>query len=397
MYAPFSIKFYLRVQNELGPKFKIYCRVILNRKKSEFATNLKVEEKYWYADSETTRFSYMNEEIADLRMKLYKIKRSLEDEEKLYHPRDIIDVLKNRKKENHYILAYFGKYIKRITVREEHSQSTLKHYRLAFKYLEKFINEQLLRDDVMIRELNYDMLNEYDYYLKVVVLDKQKNNLGRNHINKQHSILRTVLKHCMKEGIIEVNPYNHMQLKDTKVKREALTVSELTLLENDPLDGSPQLDLVRDIFLFSAYTSLRFGDAMALKLEDIEDWDTSTPFIKITFEKTDETIAIPLISKAIEIIKKYDDNAARVVLGHILPRLSNSKVNLYLKDIAVKLGIKKRLIHHLARHTFATNALNLGIPKEVVQSVLGHTDMKTTDIYAKMSIAKKSEEMKKLE
>ncbi|MBT3935319.1 MAG: hypothetical protein HOF35_13760, partial [Bacteroidetes bacterium] len=308
----------MRVQNEVGPKYKIYCRVLLNRKKAEFATNLKVEEKYWSAPTETTRFSYLNEELADLRMKLYKIKRTLEDEEKLTHPRDLVDVLKNRKQENHYILSYFEKYTKRITAKDEHSHSTLKHYRLAFKYIKKFINEQLLRDDVMIREINYDMLNEYDYFLKVIVVDKHNNNLGRNHINKQHSILRTVLKLCIKEAIIEVNPYNHLQLKDTKVKREALTVSELTLLENDPLDGSPQLDLVRDIFLFSAYTSLRFGDAMALKFEDIQDWDTSTPFIKITFEKTDETIAIPLISKAIKLIKKYQDNAARVVFGYIL-------------------------------------------------------------------------------
>jgi integrase/recombinase XerD len=398
MYLPFSVKFYLRDLRAVegpGSKHKVYCRLILDRRKSEFATNIVLGPKHWDADRETTRFSYLNEEIADLRAKLFRIKRTLEENNKLTHPRDIIDVLKERNSEKHFINDFFDKHLQKIIDMGEHSASTIKHYKLALKYWKKFVSTKLQKDDLLLREINYEIIEDYDYFLKVTVKDKHDNNLGRNHINKQHSILRTVLKQCMKEGLLNGNPYHEFMLKDTRVVRHALTEEELKRIENDPLQGNMQLDLARDIFLFSVYTSLRYGDAMDLSMKNIEDANTDEPYLKVIMEKTEKDIFIPLIPKARALIKKYEKDGARLVKNYILPRMSNARVNIILKDIAMFTNINKNISHHIARHTFATHGLNLGIPKEVISEILGHTSLKTTDIYAKMSVARKKEEMKR--
>ena len=108
---------------------------------------------------------------------------------------------------------------------------------------------------------------------------------------------------------------------------------------------------------------------------------------------------IPLISEAQTIIEKYTEHPDREVLNFVLPRISNQKVNAYLKTLSDLVGIKKTITHHVARHTFATQALNRGIPIEVVQKLMGHTDIQTTQIYAKMltsTIVKEMEKMGKI-
>ena len=95
-------------------------------------------------------------------------------------------------------------------------------------------------------------------------------------------------------------------------------------------------------------------------------------------------VRIPLLKEALEIIEKYKNDPAREVFGFILPRYTNQKINAYLKVIADICDIKKPVTHHVARHSFATIALNRNLPMEVVQKLLGHQNLRTTQIYAKM-------------
>jgi site-specific recombinase XerD len=113
-------------------------------------------------------------------------------------------------------------------------------------------------------------------------------------------------------------------------------------------------------------------------------------------EKTNDYVQIPLITEAMEIIEKYNTHPDREVLNFVLPRIKNQKINFHLKTIGDTIGIHKTITHHVARHTFATRALNRGIPIEVVQKLLGHTDLKTTQIYAKMLTSTIVKEMEKM-
>lgn len=114
-------------------------------------------------------------------------------------------------------------------------------------------------------------------------------------------------------------------------------------------------------------------------------------------KKTDTLSRIPLLPSALEIMERYYENPQCQCDDKVLPVLSNQKVNAYLKEIADLSGITKVLTFHIARHTFATTVtLNNGVPIESVAKMMGHTSIKTTQIYAKVMDHKISEDMSML-
>ena len=173
-----------------------------------------------------------------------------------------------------------------------------------------------------------------------------------------------------------------MYHKVSPTHRDFLTIEELEKLKSFNLENY-SFEKVRDIFLFSCYTGLRFSDALDLSMEQIRS-NENTSFIYREQIKTGESINIPLVPEAMQIIEKYNDNENRVVKNKVLPHISNQNFNLYLKSIAGIVGLNKKLTHHVARHTFATFLLNKSVSLEVVSSLLGHTNIRTTQVYAKM-------------
>jgi site-specific recombinase XerD len=121
-------------------------------------------------------------------------------------------------------------------------------------------------------------------------------------------------------------------------------------------------------------------------------------WIHYSREKTTKSIKIPLLPKALEIIEKYKNNHKAISQGSVFPRISNQKLNSYLKEIADVCGITKNLTFHIARHTFATTVtLSNGVPIETVSKLLGHSKITTNQIYAKVIERKVSDDMQKLE
>ena len=106
---------------------------------------------------------------------------------------------------------------------------------------------------------------------------------------------------------------------------------------------------------------------------------------------------IPLLSKAFDIIKNFREDKRCEVYGTLFPKISNQKVNAYLKEIAIAAGIKKNLTFHMARHTFATTVtMTNGVPIETISKMLGHRKLSTTQIYAKVIEQKVCEDMERL-
>ncbi|MBK7816313.1 MAG: integrase catalytic domain-containing protein [Sphingobacteriaceae bacterium] len=168
------------------------------------------------------------------------------------------------------------------------------------------------------------------------------------------------------ENIISRNPYSRFKLKYTASTRTFLTAPELQKIESSDLGGNISLDRVRDKFLFSVYTGLRFKDADNLKEENIE-FDGKKYWVVIVQNKTKEYLRVPLLNKAKEVYDKYEDE--REITGYVLQRMSNQKINSFLKVIAKHAGITKPLTHHVARHTAATTIfLSNGVPWKLLVS-----------------------------
>ncbi len=173
---------------------------------------------------------------------------------------------------------------------------------------------------------------------------------------------------------IQRNPYKVVSVTRGKCKeREPLLESELQKMRNIKLDT--KLDRVRDLFIFSAYTGLAFCDVQAFEFEKMTVREGDMTFIDGSRIKTATKFFTPILSPAMDVLVKYDYN---------LPKISNQKANDYLHLIQQLLGIKKNLTFHVARHSFATLALAHDVPIENVARMLGHEDIRTTQIYAKV-------------
>lgn len=240
--------------------------------------------------------------------------------------------------------------------------TTYAKYRLATQWYTKHFDCSIAIDSLKVGDLHAlrgELLKEY----------KQQT------VNSYLSRLRSVYIWASNNGKCTTNPFAQFKLVKPKNDITYLTLNELKILEDKVLH-TDRLDNVRDLFLFQCYTALSYSDMAQLTEADIQYDNQNRPYIQKQRQKTSVTYTIPLLPKAIAILAKYD---------YKLPCLSNQKYNSYLKEIADLCGITKNLHTHLGRHTFATVALNAGIPIEIVSKVLGHSSIKMTQTcYAKL-------------
>jgi len=261
---------------------------------------------------------------------------------------------------------------------------TSKNHVAAFiKYLYKV-------EDLELEKIDYKFLSDYEHYFKTV--RKCNHNTTMKYIKNLGKVIRLGLA----EGYMTKNPFDKFKLTYKTVQRDILTIEEVEKLVKMKISDE-RLDRVRDLFVFCIYTGLAFVDVTNLKMEHLVNTNDGTTWIKNSRCKTSVSFLVPLLPIPQRLVQKYDSFIKRSIDGSVMPTLSNQKYNSYLKELATRSKISKNLTSHLARHTFATTiTLNEGVPLEVVSKMLGHSDTKTTQIYAKIQEKAIMNGMKKL-
>lgn len=194
-------------------------------------------------------------------------------------------------------------------------------------------------------------------------------------IRNYHKVLMIYCKRAKFDAIIEDNPYDHVKIERGKSKERRPLTEDEVLKIREWRASSPMLDKARDLFIFSCYTGLAYADVQAFSWADHVTQVDAKYYIDGSRVKTGERFFTPILAPAIEILEKWD---------YKLPRLTNVKMNYALHEVEAILGIQKPLTSHVARHTFATLMLSKNVPIAVVQRLLGHADIATTQIYAKI-------------
>lgn len=268
------------------------------------------------------------------------------------------------------------------------SKRTLDKYILVRNRLQDYIASQLGVKDISLEEVTPKFLSNFDNYLRV------EYNMANNHAMKIRQKLRTIYKVAIDNGWVSKNPFSTVKIHFDPVERDVLTKSELTaLIQTDMIFD--RLEKMRDVFVFACFTGLAHCDVAGLTKENIITDEDGQVWLKTHRQKTSEVVDIPLLEIPQLIIKKYQ--GMKELNGKLLPTLTNSCSNLYLKEVAVRCGINKTLTFHMARHTFATTVtLSNGVPIESVAKMLGHRNIRTTQIYAKVIKDKLAEDMNNL-
>lgn len=205
------------------------------------------------------------------------------------------------------------------------------------------------------------------------------------HVNTQnyyYKILRYSLNYAISEELISVNPMDKIKNEEKphryRTEREFLTIDELKKLAQTPFYNT----LLKKAFLFSCFCGLRHSDIIALTWRDIEIDENKNYRLHIIQKKTKEAISLPLSQESVKQLPKRENakDSDKIFKGLI----TLGRTNEILPRWAEQAGIKKHITFHTARHTHATMLLTLGVDLYTVSKLLGHTNILTTQIYAKL-------------
>lgn len=391
MSPKISLKHYLFTRRGTAGKLPIFLRITYDRKKAEMHSGYACALKEWNAADQVTKTSNaINKELAAQKNRAYEMVIDLEKAQQPISANIIKELLTGKRTSQETLISYLDKFIKELEIKKEIKPISLNKYRQSKKTLTEFLNSKYGLPDIALGLVTYDFINQYGLFLKSTY------DLHKNTINKYHTRLRTILLRAMAEGLIQKQPYTNFKLSNQKTERTFLSQEDLNKILTLDLSHNLSLDKVRDIFVFSCYTGLRFHDAQNLTTHNLTEFK-KRPFLTLVQQKTERRISIPLMEPAKKILAKYKNLPERKILNQLLPKISNQKVNAYLKVIGDLAGIPVRLTHHMARHTFATTVcLNNNVPIEDVSMLLGHTSLKATQIYGKITQERLINSIKKI-
>ncbi len=271
---------------------------------------------------------------------------------------------------------------------------TLKNYFSTEKYLKQFLQERLKTDDIYLIQLNYKFISDFENYIRTYRPRKARKTCSNNGAMKHLERLMKITNLALKMEWLEKDPFRNFKLRYIRNERDYLTERELDLIEGTSF-MTVGLNRVKDVFLFSCYTGLSYIDIKELHPNQILIGIDGNQMIHTKRAKTNESVKIPLLPRAKEILDKYREEME--LTSKPLPVYSNQKTNKNLKEIAKACGIHKNITFHVARHTFATTVtLSNGVPIETVSKLLGHTKLSTTQIYARVLQKKVGEDMQNL-
>lgn len=275
-------------------------------------------------------------------------------------------------------------------VGKEYAKATLVKYNTCLSSLKQFLKWKYGAEDIPVKDIQYDFITDFEFYLKSV--QNIAHNTAMGYIKKVKKVIRS----CVANNLLDKDPFMAYRVQIKKTGRTYLLEEELKAIENKQFQID-RLNEVRDLFLFSCYTGLSYSDVEKLIPSSVVKGIDGEQWIYTSRTKTGTSSHIPLLPQALAIINKYREHPKVVTSGKLLPVISNQRLNSYLKEVADCCGIRKNLTFHIARHTFATTVtLSNGVPIETVSKMLGHTNIKTTQHYAKILDMKVSEDMQLL-
>lgn len=340
----------------------------LNQRKVYFRTNLYLKPEHW--DSRRSQV-YNHPQADDLNTMLYEFILQLQEIELSLWKRGVpatLSLLKDAIVKDKPVNVTFPVFARDYVLSSDRKDSTKENLLTTITVLQDF------RSGLDFKDITYTFLKEFEAYLR------EKGN-SVNTIAKHLRQLRTLVNEAINQGYIHADayPFRKFKIKQEKGRHEFLTPDELRKLENLQVSDK-RLRHVLDAFLFCCYVGLRFSDFCQL---------SPANFIRVNGKrwlhfksiKTGVEIRLPLHllfdGKALAILDKYD-------ISEFANLGSNSETNKALVELAVLARIKKHITYHTARHTCATLLIHQGVPITTVQKLLGHTSVKTTEIYSEI-------------
>ena len=395
------IFFIKKAKVKLTGECPLYAKLILAGKTVAIATGKSITIERWEVTNKLRNpIKSEKEKVLKQSLDLFqlKVEKSYNELSRLYLVVDINDVKNEiggkKKDQTVYLLSIFDKHNEDFKLKvkiNERSSASLQKYMRSKDLIGAFLKKKYNLIDIDVEKVNSAFIYNLESYLKYDSVYKGVIGIKNNSVVKYFKNFKTVCNYGIKMDLLSKNPFNRYDGKLNIKEAIFLTQLELDKIENK-IFSIERLEKVKDIFLFSCYTGYAPIDACNLKSDNLIEDNIGNQWIKSERQKTGIRANVPVLPTTKKIIDKY--NGLQVGL---IPKLSNQKMNSYLKEIADACRINKHLTWYVARHTFATTVtLGNGIKIENVSAMMGHTNIKQTQHYAKVLDANVMEDMQKL-
>ncbi len=368
-------------ESDSAGRCPVMGRLTIGRSESVFSAKMLAPRSLWTSGrmkGKSAEAVEINRRLDELRASALAIYREQSAVRERVTAEEVKCLLLGMASRQETLLEYFHSYIehfeKRVGVNRT-AKSALT-YRCACGHVGRFLSERLRLSDIPFSALDRSFIDKFDLYLRT------GRRLAPSSTVLYMSLLHTIINKAVAAGIITADPFAGYEPPRPEREQRYLSREELQRLMTTPLPSS-RLYLVRDLFLFSCYTGISYGDLCRLTVANLETAEDGTVWIKAAREKTNVEFEIPLLDLPLHIIDKYRDIASD---GKLLPMYGNSELNRGLKHLAAACSIDRKLTFHMARHTYATEiTLSHGVPMETVSRMLGHSRVDTTQIYAQVT------------
>jgi len=274
---------------------------------------------------------------------------------------------------------------KKLVEKEERSQSTYNKYITVYNHLTTFIKERYHRDDMAFRELTSDFIREFDFYLRY---DLQS---SHNTVWVYTMPVLALVELAIKKGLIRDNPFQDYEINMEETDRGYILKEDVEKLMMC-VPSHQRYELVKDLFIFSCFTGLAYADIKKLTRNNIQSFFDGHQWIISRRKKSDIASNVRLMEIPKRIIEKYQGTTRN---EFIFPVPTNATCNTHIGKLVEKAEIitEQKVTFHTARHTFGTMFLTEGVPLESLSKMMGHKNISTTQIYAKITSQKISKDM----
>jgi site-specific recombinase XerD len=395
MNKTFNLLFFIKKSKiKANGTAPIYLRITIDGKPKEIASKRYIQPEKW--DNKLQKVSGSSDETKSLNLYLktleqqvYDAHHSIMKDKTIATASSLKSKLQGTEQRARMLVPIFQEHNDKVEtlVGHEFAPGTLERYKTSLKHTIEFLQWKYNLSDIDIKDIDHAFITEYEFFLRSV--RKCANNTAVKYIKN----FKKIIKLCISNGWLDKDPFVNYRSKIREVEREFLSQEEIQTIYTKEF-VTERLNQVKDIFIFACFTGLAYIDVKQLTLSNISMGIDGGKWIFTHRQKTETASRIPLLPIPKELIQKYAAHPQCLNENKLLPVLSNQKMNSYLKEIADVCGIQKDLTFHIARHTFATTVtLTNGVPIETVSKMLGHTNIKTTQHYAKILDKKVSEDM----
>jgi len=393
--STFRVLFYLkRNAPKKNGMIPVMCRITVNGKVSQFSSKLDVEEKMWNVElGKLTGRSLVAQEgnrmLDKIRLGINKAYQEVCDTDGYVTAEKVRNAYLGMGQNHKTLLAVFKQhnedYAKQVGKMK--SERSYWKYCVVYNHLSEFIKQRYKMSDIALRELTPAFITDFELFLRT-----EKNHCT-NTVWSYMMPFRSIIFTAINNGWLARDPFYAYHITKEETKRGFLTKEEITELINGTFKKK-SYELIRDLFIFCCFTGLSWRDMYNLTEENLQTSFDGHLWIKTNRQKTGVESNIRLLDVPRHIIEKYSGMADG---ERLLPVPCYPHCRYGIKAVAKLCGINKNITWHQSRHSYATTiCLSNGVPIETLSKMMGHTSIRSTQIYAKITAEKVSNDMERL-